>query len=260
MVKILIVILLMLQATAASACERDIYISYPPFVNLLTINKFFYDFHGKLQLKTGCKIKYVLNKDFAEVVDGLLLYKHEIAVLPGAYIPIAKELGYQLVASMVRENLVFLVARKEFQGEDFSDLSGKNIMILGDYSESGAIFINAMEDNNMLSKVRIKNGLSYERMLLSVMKGVIDLAVVIPEYWKSFSPEVRDNNLKIVQTFKAGAAGMMTLPDSEAFSKDLYEVLSKEKAVKWGVPQESYISLPLLEAFIKDQVKQGMEP
>lgn len=259
MSKLIISILLMLQTYIACACERDIHIAYPPFINLLTINQFFNSMHHQLSLQTGCNVQYVLNKSFDDVLEGILNYKYEAILLPGAYIPIATEMGYQHVATTKREDVIYIVSRKEFKGgeQQFSDL---DILILDHYSESGAIFKEDMNSKGILSQVNIRTGGSYDQMILSVVKRQADLAVVIPEYWNLLSPEVRDKHLKIVYQLKSLPAGMVTLPNSESFSEKLYQVLLQEKGIRWKPPMIAEAKrLPLLEAFIKRKVAKSLE-
>lgn len=263
MAKLIIVFVLMLPLFTANACEHDIHIAYPPFIKLLTINQFFSGMHNQLSTKTGCNVKFVLHTSFEEVLDGILEYRHEATILPSSYISIAKELGYQHVATINREDVIYILARKEFKGSTY-DFSGLKILILDHYSESGAIFKQDMELKGMLSQVNIHTGGSYDQMILSVMKKRADLAVIIPEYWHLLSPDVRDKHLKIVYKLNSFSAGIVTPPSSELFTGQLHQVLLKEGGegdrVRWKPPVAAEArSLPLLEAFIKSKVSESLE-
>lgn len=259
MIKTLIVFLFItFNSLAHSACDRTIQLAYPPFVNLLTINKFFDGLHRGLSRETGCRVEYVLKKDFAAVLDSLIHYKYDATLLPGAYLPTAIELGYQVVSTVKRKNVIYVVSRKGFNGRELKEYSGLNILILGHFSESGARFEQAMLDHDMLSKVNINIGTSYERMMLAVMAKKADLAVIIPEYWMLLSADIRDKHLQIIHTLSVTPAGIVTRPGASDFSKDLTRVLNKESKLKWDKPRLEGMRLPLLDQHIKNKVLDSL--
>ena len=259
MIKVLIVFLLITSHSLAhSACDRVIRVAYPPFVNLLTINKFFDGLHRELSQETGCRVEYALKKDFDAVLDSLIHYRHDAALLPGAYLPTAIELGYQVVSTVKRKNVIHVVSRKGFNGRELKEYGGLNILILGHFSESGARFEQALLDQNMLSKVNIEIGTSYERMMLAVMAKKADLAVIIPEYWMLLSADIRDKHLQIIHTLSVAPAGIVTRPGASEFSNVLIKTLNKQTKLMWEKPRLEGMDLPLLDQHIKNKVLDSL--
>jgi ABC-type phosphate/phosphonate transport system substrate-binding protein len=258
MIKRLIVLLLIIQSSFITACDQEVQIAYPPFVSLLTVSKFFSHFHQQLESEMDCGVNYVLNKSFDDVLDGLLEYRYNAVLLPGAYVPMATELGYELVSTLKRNNSIFIIARHDFKGDDYTDFAGLNILILDHFSASGARFEQALLDSGMHSKVTLLEGQSYERMMLSVMAGKADMAVIIPEYWALLSPDIRDKHLKIVKKMRSLSAGFVVPPDSLKFSKVLYQVLKNETVFTWGEPEIETEHLPLLDKYIKNRISETL--
>jgi ABC-type phosphate/phosphonate transport system substrate-binding protein len=259
MIKRLIVILFLGQLGSVIACDSDIVIGYTPFVSSLTINKFFDSFHKKLALEIDCPVRYVRSKNFDEVLSGLSTYKYDAMLLPGAYHSAAMKLGYDLIATVERNDSIFIVANKKFKGRDLVDFAGLDILILDHFSESGAQFEQAMADVNMLSKVNIHEGSSYERMVLSVINDEFDIAVILPEYWDILSSEVKGRHLRVVKKIPSFQPGMVTPPKSEEFNKVLYQVLIQDTRLTWGEPKMRVQNLPILDAFIKEKMLDLLE-
>ncbi len=248
----IILILLLLFSVNAAACKEPITISYGPYVTLLTVNSFFSELHDDLSEATGCLVEYKLYKDFDTFIDSLIRQEHALSVVPGSYLGALKGLSYKHIASIKNTNeTTRVLVRASSNIKSLNDLTGKHVMAISPFSESGARLLQALDDKKLLPFVRMEYGHNYESMVFSVISGKADAAVIIPEYWELLDKGIRTRSLNIIAKLPYLTAGFVMLPSDHKLDNILLKLLLKNQGLAWDKPVLPVSGLEVIDKLIK---------
>lgn len=256
--RVLILCLSLILSLHASACSQPITINYAPFVSPLVVNTFFGEFHQQLEQSSGCQVSYTIQRDFEEFVMALFRREYTLAIVPGPYFNVLKQLDYSAVASQIlngpRE--IYVIARKRENIIAINDLIGRTVLVNSPLSASGSLFLEAARNLGILKKMDIQHRNSYDNMMMSVLKGDGDAAVIITEYWLSLDEHIRRNHLRIVAKVDAHASTeFVILKERASLAPMVYKALQSSN-VKWGKPNIQAVGPKHLEMLLQVKLKE----
>ncbi|MGR6872321.1 PhnD/SsuA/transferrin family substrate-binding protein [Pseudomonas sp. HK3] len=256
--RVLILFLSLSFSSYILACSQPITINYAPFVSLLVVEKFFGDFHLKLRKESGCEVKYSIQKNFDDFLIALFERKHTLAIVPGPYFNVLKQLNYSVVASQIIKGprQIYLIAHKKSPLTGLGDLIGKDVFVNSPLSASGSSFLQHVDELNLLGHIHFDQRSFYDSMILSLLKGEGDAAVVIEEYWFSLNQVVRDSQLKIIEKLDAPASTeFIILKERVSLAPVIFDAL-QASFFKWGTGNKRAIGTPRLEALLQRKLQQ----
>jgi len=253
-------LLILLFSASAWSCEKPLVINYGPYVSLLVVDQFLGVFHQSLAEKTGCKVSYQLHKDYDDYLLSLFRKETALALTPGTYYDVMIQRGYKLVASESRnkKRQIHVIAKKKSAMNTLKDLESHKVAIISSLSLSGSYFKGELDKLGLLPSVELHFNPAYESMVLSVMKGELDAAVVIQEYWNALDPNLRENHLKIIKTFMVEPdATFYVLKEFAHLSPIIKEELTKT-IIDWDEPYEKAVGPELLKSLLQSRLDQFM--
>lgn len=93
-------------------------------------------------------------------------------------------------------------------------------------------------------------------MVISVLKGDFDAAVVIQDYWTLIAESLRENQLSVIKVYEIK-------PDSNFYGRDSYSELTpnifpdfKTGSVSWGEPSPNKNPAKLLRTLLQQKLDQ----
>lgn len=242
----------------AFACQQPITINYAPFVSLLVVKKFFGSFHDELEQASGCQVTYIIQRDFEAFVSALYRREHTLAIVPGPYFNVLKQLGYSAVASQVQmgQRELFVIAKKKKGLNSLSDLVGRHVLVNSPLSASGSFFLETLSKLEILTAITLEQRNSYDNMIISVLKGDADAAVIITEYWEALDESIRNEHLSLVAKLDIQTSTeFVILKERENLKPLVYGALNTG-SIKWGKPNERAKGPKSLEQLLQNKLQQ----
>jgi ABC-type phosphate/phosphonate transport system substrate-binding protein len=248
---------LSLLAPSALACDKPITIAYGPYVTLLMVNQFLVSAHEELEAETGCEVKYTLFDSFDGLIESIVKKEHAMAGVPGSYTASLQLIGYEQVATLdLGENDSYLVVHKNSEIESLENLSGKKVMFMGGLSESGASLLRALKDTKVIDAVVLENKSSYENMLISLIRKEVDAVMVVTEYWRLLSKNIRESSLRILYREPGNLMDYIVQTNNEVLKVKFRNALRRDAKLKWIDPEVARYRFPAIEAHIADVIKE----
>mgnify|MGYP005991065227 CR=1 FL=1 len=256
--RVLILLFSISLSSSVLACQQPITINYAPFVSLLVVKKFFGSFHEQLQQTSGCAVSYVIQRNFDEFVAALYAREHTLAIVPGPYFNVLKQLNYSAVASQIqtKHRDLLVIAKKKSKLNSLADLAGRHVLVNSPLSASGNFFLDTISKLELLDKMTIQHLSSYDNMILLVLKGDADAAVIIPEYWEALDASVRNQHLNVVKKLRVKTSTeFVVLKEREDLAPLVYQALNTG-SIKWGKPNKSAVGPKSLEQLLQLKLQQ----
>lgn len=256
--RVLILCLSLIFSSHTLACSQPITINYAPFVSPLVVTKFFGEFHQQLEQASGCSVSYTIQRDFEEFVMALFRREYTLAVVPGPYFNVLKQLDYSAVASQIINGprKAYVIARKKENIFNMNDLAGRKVLVNSPLSASGSVFLEAARNLDLLKKMEIQHRNSYDNMMMSVLKGGWDAAVIITEYWYSLDERIRQNHLRIVEELEANVSTeFVILKERVSLAPMVYKALQSSN-IEWGKPNSQATGPEHLEILLHAKLKE----
>ncbi|MGK0444427.1 MAG: ABC-type phosphate/phosphonate transport system substrate-binding protein [Bermanella sp.] len=239
-------------------CEEPITISYGPFVTLLVVQKYFGEFHKRLEESSGCMVRYKIQRDFDQFLMALFRREDTLAVVPGPYFNVLKRMGYLAVSTQVRvePRVSYIVSKKGKGISRLNDLVGRKVLVSSHLASSGSFFVQALTDEGLLEHVMVDYEHAYDSMLFAVLRNEADAAVLIEEYWLSLDEHIRNNNLSLVAEIKSDASTeFVMLKERHNIAPMVLDALQASE-MRWGPPATKAIGSPLLETLLLNKLEQ----
>ena len=239
-------------------CEEPITISYGPFVTLLVVQKYFGEFHKRLEESSGCIVRYKIQRDFDQFLMALFRREDTLAVVPGPYFNVLKEMDYLAVSTQVRvePRVSYIVSKKGKDISRLNDLAGRKVLVSSPFASSGSFFVQALTDQGLLKQVKVEYDHAYESMLFAVLRNEADAAVLIEEYWFSLDERIRSNNLSLVAKLKSDASTeFVIVKERQKLAPVILDALQASE-ITWGPPATKAIGSPSLEALLFNKLEQ----
>ncbi|MFY0641541.1 MAG: PhnD/SsuA/transferrin family substrate-binding protein [Bermanella sp.] len=222
------------------------------------VNKFFGSFHEQLEKTSGCPVDFIIQRNFDEFVSALFRREHTLAILPGPYFNVFKQLDYSAVASQLSEGKreVLVIAKKKRQWNGLADLIGHKVLVNSPLSASGSFFLDSVKKQTLLKKIKIEHRNSYDNMIFSVLKGDADAAVIIAEYWGALDKGIRNEHLSIIARLEIQASTeFVVLKEREYLIPVIYGALNSG-TIKWGKPNDQALGPEPLEQLLQKKLQQ----
>ena len=256
--RVLIVLFCLNLPSYVLACQQPITINYAPFVSLLVVDKFFGSFHEQLEKTSGCPVDFIIQRNFDEFVSALFHREHTLAIVPGPYFNVLKQLDYLAVASQLVEEqrAVLVIAKKKRGWNGLTDLIGHRVLVNSPLSASGSFFLDSAKKQALLNQIKIEQRNSYDNMIFSVLKGDADAAAIIAEYWGALDEGIRNDHLSIIARLEIQASTeFVVLKEREDLIPVIYNALNAG-ALKWGKPNDQAFGPKPLEQLLQNKLQQ----
>lgn len=256
--RVLLISLVIGFSAQAMSCEKPITINYAPFVSLLVVQKYFGGFHQHLKETSGCLIDYKIQQNFEDFIESLFRHEHTLAIVPGPYFDILKNLDYVAIASKAQTETrkTYVISRKEDSFINMQSLSGRKVLVSSPLTSSGSYFVEELMKLNLVDKVQIEYDNAYDAMLLNVLRNSVDAVVVIEEYWNILDDKLKAHKLKVLAEIDSPASiEVVLLKERQELASIVFDALQLSE-IEWAAPKADAVGSSLLRTRLNQKLKE----